>query len=115
MHFRSPWDLTRYSAGLLPENPTDFQLPEDPSRRLRKLARLGVLGGACLLMALRRFRSYRGIHVIPPLEGLFPQWKPFLRETEALYIHPAIPTAEQVTDYLSDLAGWMDWIGAQLQ
>jgi len=115
MQFQSPWALTRYAAGIEPENKTDFRLPEDPSLRLRKLARLGVLGGACRLMALGRFCSYRGREVLPTLEALFPQWEPFLRETEALYIHPIVPSAEQVTDYLSKLAVWMDWVGAQLQ
>jgi predicted nucleotidyltransferase len=115
MQFQSPRALTRYAAGLEPENKTDFRLPDDPSLRLRKLARLGVLGGACRLMALGRFCSYRGREVLPTLEALFPQWGPFLSETEALYIHPVVPSAEQITDYLSKLVVWMDWVGAQLQ
>jgi predicted nucleotidyltransferase len=115
MHFQSPWDLTRYAAGLEPENKTDFQLPDDPSLRLRKLARLGVLGGASLLMARGKFRSYRGIDVLPLLEDFFPQWKSFLRETEALDIRPIAPSAQQVADYLSKLVVWMDWVGAQLR
>jgi predicted nucleotidyltransferase len=115
MQFQSPWALTRYAAGIEPENKTDFRLPEDPSLRLRKLARLGVLGGACRLMALGRFYTYRGREVLPTLEALFPQWEPFLRETERRYIHPAAPGAEQVADYLSKLVVWMDWVGAQLQ
>jgi hypothetical protein len=41
----------RYAAGLEEKNITDFELPDEPSRKLRKLGRLAVLGGAHLLMA----------------------------------------------------------------
>ena len=54
-YFQPALDLTRYAAGLKKENTTDFSLPNEPRLRLRKLARLGVLGGACLLMAQGRF------------------------------------------------------------
>jgi hypothetical protein len=49
--FRPVLMLARHAAGLEEQNRTDFGLPADPPRRLRKLARLAVLGGACLLMA----------------------------------------------------------------
>src|SRR5713226_5389632 len=57
--FQAPWDLTRHAASLEPENRTDFTLPEDPPLRLRKLARLAVLGGAWLQAGQGEFRSLR--------------------------------------------------------
>lgn len=114
-HFQSSWDLTRYAAGSEKENRTDFDLPDEPSLRLRKLARLAVIGGAYLLMACGEFRSYRGADVIPSLDKRFPQWSTFLNETRALYIRHVSPTAEQVSAYLSKLVTWMDWIGGQLK
>jgi hypothetical protein len=112
--FPTPWELIRHAAGLLPENNTDFDLPDGLPLRLRKLARLAILGGAALLMARGEFRSFRGVDVLPPLKRSFPEWAAFLDETRGLYIQPVSPSPEQVSAYLSHLVTWMDWIGAQL-
>jgi hypothetical protein len=112
--FQAPWDLTRHAAGLDPENRTDFSLPDDPRLRLRKLARLGVLGGAWLLAACGEFRSFRGSEVLPPLMKRFSRWSAFLGETARLYLQPVDATTAQVSAYLSELVPWMDWIGAGL-
>ena len=112
---QSALDLTRYAAGLEKKNKTDFSLPEDTRQRLRKLARLGVLGGACLLMAQGRFRSLKGVDTIPVLKASYPQWTDFLNETQELYIHLASSSNERVSIYLSQLVKWMDWIEGQLK
>lgn len=114
-YFQPALDLTRYAAGLEKENTTDFSLPEEPRQRLRKLARLGVLGGACLLMARGRFRSLKGVDTIPVLKASYPQWTDFLNETEELYIHLATSSSERVSKYLSQLVKWMDWIEEELK
>lgn len=112
---QSALDLTRYAAGLKKQNTTDFSLPEETRQRLRKLARLGVLGGACLLMAQGRFRSLKGIDTIPVLKASYPQWTDFLDETRELYIHLTPSSNERVSRYLSQLVKWMDWIEEQLK
>jgi hypothetical protein len=113
--FQATWDLTRYAAGLESENRTDFSLPNDPPLRLRKLARLAVLGGAYLLAGLGEFRSFRGADVIPALERRFPEWTGWLEETRGLYIDPRETTPEEVAAYLSKLLTWLDWIKPQLE
>jgi hypothetical protein len=112
--FQSPWDLTRHAAGLEAENRTDFTLPEDPPLRLRKLARLGVLGGAWLLAAHGEFSSFRGSDVLPPLLQRFRHWSTFMSDTTRLYVQPVDATPAQVSRYLTELVPWMDWIGAGL-
>jgi hypothetical protein len=112
--FQSPWDLTRHATGLEPENRTDFSLPDDPPLRLRKLARLAVLGSVWLLAAHGEFRSFRGSEVLPPLLQRYPQWSAFLAETTRLYIQPVEAPPAQVSAYLTELVPWMDWVGAEL-
>jgi hypothetical protein len=112
--FRSVCDLTRHAAGLERENRTDFSLPADPYLRLRKLARLGVLGGTWLLAGLGEFCSFCGDEVLPPLLQRFPQWSALLIETERLYIRPSDATPAPVSAYLTELLPWMEWIGAEL-
>lgn len=114
-YFQPVLDLTRYAAGLEKENKTDFSLPEETRQRLRKLARLGVLGGACLLMAQGRFRSLKGVDTIPVLKASYPQWTDFLDETRELYIHLTRSSNERVSRYLLRLVKWMDWIEEQLK
>ncbi len=112
---QTPWELTRYAAGLEKENRTDFSLPREPSLRLRKLARLGVLGGSEFLKSQGKFRSYKGAEVIPVLEEMFPEWGNFLEETRAFYIFPTEPTNNEVSEYLSELVIWMDWLKTKLE
>ena len=114
-YFQPALNLTRYAAGLEKENTTDFSLPNEPRLRLRKLARLSVLGGACLLMAQGRFRSLKGIDTIPVLKVSYPQWADFLNETQGLYIHLTTSSSERVSRYLSRLVKWMDWIEEELK
>ena len=114
--FLCPWDLTRYAAGLTPENRSagEHDLPEEPRLLLHELAKLAKLGGAALLMARGEFRSFRYADVFPSLKQIFPQWAPFLDESTESYFPATEPTPDEVTAYLSRLAAWMDWIGAQL-
>ncbi|MCE2434551.1 MAG: hypothetical protein J4F29_16760 [Candidatus Latescibacteria bacterium] len=114
-YFQPALDLTRYAAGLKKENTTDFSLSNETRQRLRKLARLGVLGGACLLMAQGRFRSFKGVDTIPVLKASYPQWTDFFDETQELYIHLTRSSNERVSRYLSQLVKWMDWIEKQLK
>jgi hypothetical protein len=114
--FLSPWELTRYAAGLTRENQTagEHDLPEGPRLRLHELAKLAKLGGAALLMARGEFRSFRYADVFPALKQIFRQWAPFLDESTESYFPATDPTRDEVTAYLSRLAAWMEWIGAQL-
>lgn len=103
--------LARHAAGLEPANRTDFMLPTDPARRLRKLARLAVLGGACLLMAERRFRSFRGRDVLPALAASHDGWAGFLDRTQGLYVHLAADASPGRTDaYLAELVEWLAYV-----
>lgn len=112
--FETEWHLTRHAAGLEPENTTDFTLPQPLDRRLRKLARLAVLVGACVLMHRGRFRSFRGRDVLPVLEGEFRGWTQFLHRTDELYIHLTQPDQAHVDDYLKQLLEWMVWAADQI-
>ena len=113
-YFQCVWDLVRYTAGLELENKTDFRLPKTPSHRLRKLARLAVLGGAYLLIGYGELYSFKGVEVLPRLKARFPQWRAFLNETEALYVSPVLSTTDREIDaYLSQLVPWMNWVGTQ--
>ena len=112
--FLSPWELTRYAAGVAMENRTDFDLPEEPRLRLHELAKLAKLGGAALLMARGEFRSFRYAEVFPALIPLFPEWTSFLDESSECYFPATDPRPGQISGYLSRLAAWMEWIGAHL-
>ncbi|MBV9849022.1 MAG: hypothetical protein JO250_04960 [Armatimonadetes bacterium] len=120
---QQPWDLARHAAGLAParltaytaENVTEYPLPADAALRLRKLARLGVLGGAYLLMGRGQFRSFAGADVLPPLMAQFPEWTSLLSETERLYVSLSVATSKDVSSYLTLLIPWMDHIGRQLE
>ena len=115
-YFQSVLDLVRYAAGLETENKTDFRLPKVLPHRLRKLARLAVLGGAYLLIGRGELYSFKGTDVFPLLNSLFPQWCAFLNETEALYIAPdPSATDSKISAYLSQLVPWVNWIGEQLR
>ncbi len=112
--FEAVRDLARFAAGQDEENRTDFALPGEPLLRLRKLARLAVLGGAYLQMAHGSFRSFRGSDVLPALKNDLPEWEPFLEETEQRYILPKHGTQEEVDKYLISLMLWLDYVHQQL-
>jgi predicted nucleotidyltransferase len=114
-YFSSVWELARYAGGIETENKTDFSLPHEPARRLRKLARLGVLSGACLLMAKGRFQSFRGTDILPAIGDSFPEWGGFLDKTRRFYIHITEPTNHEMSEYLSQLVEWVDWVKSQLE
>lgn len=114
-YFQSALDLVRYAAGLETENRTDFHLPKILPRRLRKLARLGILGGAYFLIGHGISYSFKGVEILPLLKVHCPHWRAFLNETETLYIslNPSV-TEREISSYLSQLVLWMDWVGEQL-
>jgi hypothetical protein len=118
--FGSPWTVVRGAAGQPPATAGEAQqrhewaLPAGPALRRRKLARLAVLGGAYLLMAEGRFRSYRGRDVLPALSAAYPRWADFLAETERLYVSVRVAGRQDLDEYLATLMPWMDWIGQQL-
>ena len=114
-YFQCVWDLVLYTAGLESENKTDFRLPKTPSHRLRKLARLAVLGGAYLLIADGALYSFKGVEVFPRLKARFPHWHTFLNETEMLYIsQDPSATDNEINAYLSQLVPWVNWVAEQL-
>ena len=111
--FPSVLELANFASGRIDMNSTDFDLPTDGLTRHRKLARLAVLGGACLQMALGRFKSYRGVDVLPDLLSSYPQWSPFLHEVEGSYISPNLNESDlerqnRFTQNLSEFLGWVD-------
>ncbi len=116
--FQCPWDGVRHAAGLgtarptafAEENVTEWGLPEEPARKLRKLARLAVLGGAYLLMACGEFRSYRACDVLPSLAQHYPQWTAFLDQTNRLCVKLADAPEKEAEVYLNQLVSWMDFI-----
>jgi len=112
--FQAVRDLTRFAAGLDRQNRTDFDLPQDPMLRLRKLARLGVLSAGYLLMARGQFRSFQGSEILPLLTQELPEWTPFLRETQRLYILPPSASPEEVESYQVLLLPWIDWVNQHL-
>jgi len=112
--FQAVRDLTRFAAGLDSRNNTDFDLPQDPLLRLRKLARLGVLSAGYLLMARGQFRSFLGSEILPLLTQELPEWTPFLRETQRLYILPPSASPEEVESYQALLVPWIDWVNQHL-
>ena len=116
--FQCPWDGVRHAAGLgtarqtafTEENVTEWGLPEEPARKIRKQARLAVLGGAYLLMACGEFRSYRACDVLPPLARSFPQWTAFLEQTNRLCVELADAPEKEAEVYLKQLVSWMDFL-----
>lgn len=111
--FEAVRNLARFAARVEPENKTDFDLPAEPGLRLRKVARLAVLGGGYLLMARGQFRSFRGADVLSVLHTL-PQWADFLTETERWYLNPATDAAERIEAYQKRLVDWVEYVHVQL-
>lgn len=122
MLFQQPWDLVRHTAGLKPgsitkntqTNISEWPLPEPLDMKLRKLARLGVLGASCLMMACGDFKSFRGADVIPFAKASLPEWQGFLETTEASYLFLPKADAKSIAEYLPHLVGWMEKIGSIL-
>ncbi|GMV80577.1 MAG: hypothetical protein AMXMBFR7_17610 [Planctomycetota bacterium] len=108
--FQSTLDLARVAVGRHPEDTLEFKLPAEPRLRLRKLARLGVLGGAYLLMGQHRFQSYKWTAVLPPIAARFPRWNGFLQETAGLCVNLTPLGADGHFDYPYRLMAWLDWV-----
>lgn len=114
-YFQPARDLVRYAAGLESQNKTDFHLPKTPAQRLRKLARLAIIGGAYLLIGYGKLYSFKGLEVLPALKARLPAWRSFFDETAGLYINLDLSaTEEKIAGYLPRLVLWMDWVGLQL-
>lgn len=120
--FQQVWDIVALEAGQNPplstayawEHARQYNIPAATGPRLRTMARLGVMGGAYLLIALGQFHSFRGIEVLPVLRALFPQWEAFLSETNRLYVDLTDASEQDRLGYMSRLVPWTDWVGAQL-
>ncbi|MBC7807295.1 MAG: hypothetical protein H7145_14230 [Akkermansiaceae bacterium] len=114
--FESQRDLARWAAGWTPDNETDFALPDSPRLRLRKLARLAVLGGGWYLIATGRLLSLRGSDVLPVLRREFPDRTGFLEQTKQLYIAPVddVSASSQLAPYTREVARWTDMLGERL-
>jgi len=90
-------------------------LPDDSALRRRKMARLAVLGGACLLMARQEFVSFRALDVLPCLGRLFPDWLTFLEWTGHLCIAVTKASKAKTDDYFRELVSWIDFVGRSLE
>jgi hypothetical protein len=110
-YLRGPLENVRSVSGGQ-EHP-EFPLPRAPIPRLRKLGRLAVLCGACLLMGRGQFRSFRGADVLPPLIGQVPCWSPFLRDTARCYAW-VTTDAPSYEAYLPTLARFAEWCREEL-
>ena len=108
-----PLRLARFAAGLETQNRSDFELPGEPSLKLRKLARLSVLGGAYLLMAQGHYKSDKGTDVFPLL-ARNEEWSNFLDYTRRVYITPTATTSAEVDEYATKLVAWLEWVQKQL-
>jgi predicted nucleotidyltransferase len=123
--FELPRNTVRHAAGLpcVPNTPEaedelrQWPLPKPEHLRLRKLARMAVLGGAYLLMAQNRFVSYKGADILPVLQGELRDWNSFLKATEDLYVVPKDTnvTPRAMSEYIHRLVAWMDWVAEQLE
>ncbi|NKB65955.1 MAG: sigma-70 family RNA polymerase sigma factor [Candidatus Latescibacteria bacterium] len=109
----SEWRLARYAAGLEKENTTDFRLPAEPPLKLRKFARMAVLVGASYLMHRGESHTFKGTEILPRLQRQLPQWSQFLDTTTKLYIHPTVPSTQQLESYLHQLLDWMVWVAGE--
>ncbi len=110
---KSPSELIRFGAGLAPNN-SDFTLPNEPNQRLRKLARLVVQEGSCVLMARNVFRSLKVADVVPPLSRLYPQWTTFLRKTYHYSLELKPVGADDIRLYLAEAVPWTEWAEAEV-
>ncbi len=109
-----PLILACYAAGLEPTNRSDFDLPNDPSLKLRKLARLAVIGGAYLMMSQGKYKSGKGADIFPFLIATQPEWADFLKHTQSIYITPISTTATEVREYAIKLVSWLEWVQEQV-
>ena len=95
-------------------NISDWPLPKEVRKRLRKLARLAVQTGSYLLLSGGRYRSLRGSETLPILIELFPVWTEFLMEVESHYIQPNPDADALITSFHLGTVEWMDFCGAEM-
>ncbi len=114
--FESARDLARFAAGRATVNETDFDLPDEPGVRLRKLARLAVLGGGWYLVANGRLLSLCGADVLPATRSELPEWDAFLDETARLYVLPLGDEEASLVlaSYTIEVARWTGMLGERL-
>jgi hypothetical protein len=110
-YLRGPVENVRLVAAA--QEHLEFPLPREPVARLRKLGRLAVMCGACLLMGWQQFRSLRGTDVLPPLIAQAPDWAEFLRGTARCYLRVGAD-APSYAAYLRTLAEFAEWSREEL-
>lgn len=105
-----------YANGSIETCEMNWPFPLQPlhpneSRCLRKLARMGVLTCACLLMREGAFKSWAGAAVIPVVEERYPEWKAFLGITVQYYVKTVQNMDKNsVLSYLNELFRFMKWV-----
>lgn len=110
----TPVETVRLVAGGGNHREFPVPAPTEPERRLRKLARLGVLVGAGLLMARGRFRSLRGADVLPALTAEAPSRAAFLDATARCYARVPDAGAPAPGAYLAELTTFTEWVWGEV-
>ena len=118
-----PWDVVRAAAGLasarvpahVQSNIEQWPLPTDERKRLRKIARLAVLAGGAVALALGRFQSLRGDALLPMLRTAYPQWAGYLDEVERRYIQPSADATAELRPFHERTVAWMGWCAAEIE
>lgn len=110
-YFPRLWLLIRFLAGIDQSNRSESVVPEEPRLRLRRLARMAVLGGAGYLLAHNKLKSYCGIDVLPDVLALCPQWREFLDYTRQHYTAVVPASGDEVRRYEAKVLGWVVWVG----
>lgn len=110
-YFPRLWLLVRFLAGIDQSNRSESVVPEEPRLRLRRLARMAVLGGAGYLLVHNELKSYCGIDVLPDVLAICPQWREFLEYTRQHYTIVVPASGDEVRRYEARVLGWVVWVG----
>lgn len=109
---------TLYPQKIIPINwPFPLQpLHPDESRSLRKLARVGVICCACILMHERAFKSWEAAVVLPAVGERYPQWSAILGKTDQYCTKTEQSISKNsVLSYLNELFEFMEWTKSTME